>query len=42
MCEHSPSRCSVFHLKRKAGAAADGPSPWWRGYRSHDARRPLP
>lgn len=40
--EHNPSRCSVFHLKHTASAAAVGPSPWLRGYSSPDARRPLP
>lgn len=39
---HNPSQCWVFHLKHKAGAAAVGPSPWWRGPRSPDAPRLLP
>lgn len=42
MSEHNPFRCSVSHLTHKAWAAAVGPSPWWRGYRSPDARLPLP
>lgn len=40
--EHNPSRCWLFHSTRRAWAAAAGPSLWRRGYRSPDARRPLP
>lgn len=40
--EHNPSRCWRFRSTRRAWAAAAGPSPWRRGYRAPDARRPLP